>query len=279
MQEPGELFHVRRECFRRQRTQRLDLAGEGEQRVAVDVVKRLDAEAVAGAEQALPLLIPDGEGEHADKAFQAGRPPGVISLKDHFGVAFGAKRVAERFQFLAQLEVVVDFAVERQPQLLARHCHWLVTGRREIEDRQAAVSERDVGRKRRGFVNLRVDNVGGCIRAVAQAVLAAGAVQQQETLAVRPAVPHQVGGFQEAARVHRLPVTPVRAQNSAHIRFSQTYLSGEAPDDLASSFIQEFCNYTLIPGRFKPENRPRLHRAGRGANPLELDVAKNPFLL
>ena len=48
------------------------------------------------------------------------------------------------FEFVPQLEEVVDLAVERDHEPPARREHRLVTFGREVEDREAAVAERDL---------------------------------------------------------------------------------------------------------------------------------------
>src|SRR3982750_3663096 len=49
--------------------------------------------------------------------------------------------MTERFQFLSQLDVIVDFAVVRDPITLVYRAHRLVPGRTDIDYGQAAVAE------------------------------------------------------------------------------------------------------------------------------------------
>ena len=77
--------------------------------------QRLDAEGVAGAEQFLALGVPQREGEHAAKSAQRVGTPVVIGRDDGLTVAVGCEGGPVAFgQLGAQLEVVVDLAVEDQ---------------------------------------------------------------------------------------------------------------------------------------------------------------------
>ena len=75
--------------------------------------QRLDAERVAGAEQHPLLGVPDEEREHPAQPGHRGRAPVVVGGDDRLGVALGReRRPVLAGQLLAQLEVVVDLAVE-----------------------------------------------------------------------------------------------------------------------------------------------------------------------
>ena len=98
--------------------QRLDLRGEQEIAVVKRVVERLDAELVAGAEQGLAVLVPDREGKHADEMLDAILTPFAPGGEDRLGIAAAPERIAG--QLVLQLEIIVDFAVEGEPQ--RGHC-------------------------------------------------------------------------------------------------------------------------------------------------------------
>ena len=66
-------------------------------------------------------------------------PPCVIGLQQHFDVRFGVELVAFGAQFVAQFKIIVDFAVEGDPQRFARDGHRLVTAGRHVDDGEAAV--------------------------------------------------------------------------------------------------------------------------------------------
>ena len=63
-------------------------------------------------------------------------------MRDDFGIRVGAKDMASTGQIVSQLEVVVDFAVERDPQPAIASRHGLPASRRQIDDAQSIVAER-----------------------------------------------------------------------------------------------------------------------------------------
>ena len=58
------------------------------------VVERLDAEGVAGQEQASAFVIPDREGEHAAQTAKAVLAPAGDGGQEHLGVALRPERIA-----------------------------------------------------------------------------------------------------------------------------------------------------------------------------------------
>jgi hypothetical protein len=120
---------------------RLDFGGEEERAVfAVDVVERLDAEAVARDEQLTPRRVPDGEGEHAAQLLDGARAVFFIKMEDGLGVAVGSVRVAARFEPGAVVRVVVNLPVEDDVERAVLVLHRLVAAR-HVNDAQASVSE------------------------------------------------------------------------------------------------------------------------------------------
>jgi hypothetical protein len=126
---------------------RLELGGERQATVRHPVVERLDAEAVARGEEAVLLRVPDREAPHPVHARQHVLAPGRPRGEDHLGVAAGAKRRAPGLQLLAQLDEVVNLAVEDEPVAPARIAHGLVAGGRKVEDRQPAEREAHAARQ------------------------------------------------------------------------------------------------------------------------------------
>ena len=125
---------------RKERQQRLRLGREVEDVADLGVVERLDAEAVAHAEQLLLGFVPDGVGEHPAQVAERLRSPAVVRAHDDLGVGAGAPRASE---LRAQLGVVVDLAVVGQPaaRLVA---HRLVAGGAGVDDAQPPVAEAHV---------------------------------------------------------------------------------------------------------------------------------------
>ena len=76
-------------------------------------VKRFDAHAIASQHQPSGGLRPKRDGEHAAQALKAMGIPLEERLQHGFGIAVGIKSPAAAFEFGTQLEMIVDFAVER----------------------------------------------------------------------------------------------------------------------------------------------------------------------
>ena len=64
-------------------------------------------------------------------------------MQQHFRVGLGDELVPEASELLRQLDVVVDFPVEDDPQSAIAVAHGLVARRRQVEYRKAARSEPD----------------------------------------------------------------------------------------------------------------------------------------
>jgi hypothetical protein len=108
------------------------------------VVQRLHAQAVAGHEKAVAAAVVNHEGEHAAQVVHAILAPVLPGAHDGFGIALGAEHVAVAAQFVHQLQVVVDLAVEHQRHRLVVVEDGLLAGR-DVDDRQAAVAETHAG--------------------------------------------------------------------------------------------------------------------------------------
>ena len=122
------------------------------------VVDRLLAEAIAREEQPLAPRVPDGEREHPVDALRKRFAPLLVPVDEHLGVAVAAEHVSVRNQLGAQMQVVVDLAVEGDPDGPVLVRHRLGAGRGEIDDRQAPVAERD------GPVHVQAAPVGAAMR-------------------------------------------------------------------------------------------------------------------
>src|SRR5262249_60252690 len=104
---------------------------------------RFAAEPVARQQDAAAVALPDREREHAEKALDAARPPGVVRLEDDLGVAFGEKAIALLLERAAQVAEIVDAAVEHDREAERRVEHRLLAGRLEVEDGKPPMAERD----------------------------------------------------------------------------------------------------------------------------------------
>src|SRR6185436_17533388 len=117
--------------------QRIELGSEDELPVYLCIKQRLLPHAIAREKQFLPTRIPDREGKHPAQVFWTVSAKLVVGMNDGFGVAVGVERVAKVFQLLAQLEIVVDLAVEDDPRGSIPIVNGLLAAL-EIDDREAA---------------------------------------------------------------------------------------------------------------------------------------------
>ena len=113
---------------------------KGEHPVVVEAVDPLAHNPVVGNVVAQKKAI------HIIQALEKSRTEGLPALEHGLGVApgseYGARLAAD---LRPQPEVIVDLAVEHDDVSAIGRVHWLAPGRREILDRQAAVSECDAG--------------------------------------------------------------------------------------------------------------------------------------
>jgi hypothetical protein len=120
----------------------LEFGGEEEAATLPSVVERLFAVAITGEVEAALVAVPEGEGEHPVEAGEGlGNAPAFEGGEEDLGV--GGAAPGEGTEFLAEVLVVVDLAVEGDDEALRGGGHGLVPGRREIEDGEPAVSEGD----------------------------------------------------------------------------------------------------------------------------------------
>ena len=112
--------------------QRLRFARERKAVLVQSPVKRFDSQTIPRSEKPLLPLIPDGETEHTVQALQAPFTEFLVEVNDYFGIAVRSKYVTAR-EFTAQFEVVVDFAVEYDPDSAVLVGHRLLPGL-EIDD-------------------------------------------------------------------------------------------------------------------------------------------------
>ena len=89
-------------------------------------------------------LVPDGKREHSIDALEQLFPaPSPVAVQQRFGIGLREERKI-RLQLLAQLEVVIDLAVEDQDRVAVLADHGLMAGGRKIDDGEPAESERGV---------------------------------------------------------------------------------------------------------------------------------------
>ena len=94
---------------------RLDLRSEQQPVAGRRPVERLDAEAIAHEQQPAARRVPDREREHAAQVLDAAVAPLFVGVDDGLGVRPGAIAMAGASRLAADLGVVVDLAVEDDP--------------------------------------------------------------------------------------------------------------------------------------------------------------------
>ena len=109
-------------------------------------MQRFDADAVAGEKQRPGPGVPDREAEHAAQARDGGGSPLLVGVHDRFRVGGGIETVPGGFELAPELTVVVDLAVEDDPDGAVFVVNRLVPSR-QIDDAQTPHSQRHaVGR-------------------------------------------------------------------------------------------------------------------------------------
>jgi hypothetical protein len=123
--------------------QRGERGGEPQRAAALGEVERFLAQPVAPEQRAPARRVDEAEREHPLQALDEAVAPLAPCLEQHLGVARREEAVALADQLLAQLRVVVDDPVEHAGEPEVRVDHRLRAARREVDDRQATVRERD----------------------------------------------------------------------------------------------------------------------------------------
>ncbi len=94
----------------------------------------------------MKVIVPNGDGEHSTETGEHCRALLGKEREYDLCVAGGAEVVALCGELIAELEVVVDFAVENERVAPARGVHGLVGTGGGIEDGEAGVGEEEPGR-------------------------------------------------------------------------------------------------------------------------------------
>src|SRR4029077_1180627 len=97
----------------------------------------------AGEQNATLPTVVQREGEHAVHALEHVDAVAVVQREDDLRVRVRAQPVATLKKVASQLEVVVELAVERDPELAVARAHRLVAAL-DVDDREASVTEADV---------------------------------------------------------------------------------------------------------------------------------------
>src|SRR5215475_8755950 len=81
---------------------------------------------VASDKQLRRSIVPNCKCEHASQMLRAVGAILVIGMNNSFCIAVRVERVPELFKFLAELEIVVDLAIENDPSGAVLIGNWLL---------------------------------------------------------------------------------------------------------------------------------------------------------
>src|SRR2546421_2687568 len=115
--------------------QGIELGTENQLAVELRVQERLLSHAIARQEERFGAFIPNRKRKHPAQVLWTIDAPLIVCVNDSFSVAVGIELVAELFELLAQLAIVVDLAVENNPCRAVLIMNWLLSVR-EIDDRK-----------------------------------------------------------------------------------------------------------------------------------------------
>src|SRR6185295_19083904 len=115
------------------------------------VVKGLDAHTVSRQQQRTVPAIPYRDPEHAAQACERILAPLFVGVNDRFGVAVGVEAMTPRDQFCSKLGIVMNFAIEDDPDRAVFVLDWLLAGR-QIDDREPPHTECYTGHDAASFV-------------------------------------------------------------------------------------------------------------------------------
>src|SRR5215831_1986383 len=105
--------------------------------------ERLDAETIAGAEGGQAQAIPYDKGEHAMQLLDDVHAPTAVAFENHLRIGSCSKDRALACQQLAQLEEIINFAVEDDHIAPVSALHRLIAGS-QVNDRQPAMAEEHI---------------------------------------------------------------------------------------------------------------------------------------
>ena len=110
------------------------------------IIERFDPQAVAGDEQYLLVLVPDGESEHAAQVLNTVATVLFVEMNDGLGITMSSVGMAAGDELLAQAKVVVNLTVEDNPDRAVLVADGLMAGC-EVHDAQPAHADADMSIK------------------------------------------------------------------------------------------------------------------------------------
>ncbi len=124
----------------------LQLGAEDDAIFRGGVENRLLADAIAGEQKLALARIPKRDGKHAAQAAETILAVFFVEMNDGFGVGMRGEFMPAGFEILAQLGVIVNFAVEHDPELAVFVRERLMAAF-EIDDAEAAETEAETAHR------------------------------------------------------------------------------------------------------------------------------------
>src|SRR5215468_4533973 len=121
--------------------QRADLRREDERFAVLVIVEGLDPEAIANQRERSPPGVPEAEREHPPPIRNRVTASRAKALQQDLGVALGPKSQTARDKLPANVAKIEDLAAVGDPIACRLVAHRLMSGRRKVEDGQAAMRE------------------------------------------------------------------------------------------------------------------------------------------
>ena len=108
-------------------------------------IQRLFTEAIPRKEHAPRREVHDPERKHSSQPVDEPLAPLLVAVEQHFAVGMiGHEAMAVTGELAPKLPMVVDFAVEDEPAAAVLVRHRLGSGAREVDDREAPVSQEPI---------------------------------------------------------------------------------------------------------------------------------------
>ena len=95
--------------------ERFELGAEYQPIAQRRVVERLDAEPVTDEHEGLSRLVPQRDGEHPPEVMDEVRTVLLVEMNDRFRIGIGGETVPASLQIRSELPIIVDLAVEYDP--------------------------------------------------------------------------------------------------------------------------------------------------------------------
>ncbi|EKD38667.1 MAG: hypothetical protein ACD_75C00651G0002 [uncultured bacterium] len=127
------------------REKRVNFRGEEKSARDLSIIEGLLADPVTGQKQIPVFAVPNGKSEHAPQIGDTFRAVLFVEVEDCFGIGLGMKLVATSHQIFPQFQVVIDFAIEDNPQCSVFIGHGLMSRLTKVENAQPPVAENDMG--------------------------------------------------------------------------------------------------------------------------------------